>query len=139
MANTILMLEHDDDDRYITQTVFDENNYAVKVKFVNNSQEFFDFLKDCDAGKNEYPSLILLNYYAGPLNAVQILRLLKEDDRYSSIPSVVLSGYRNDSIVKESYRYGASSFIEKPATAVRTNEKLDSFIEYWFRTVELPK
>ena len=70
MARSILMLEHDDDDRYITQSVFDENQYPVTLHFVNNSDELFTFLRACEKEQGAYPNLILLNYYAVPLNAV---------------------------------------------------------------------
>lgn len=54
------MLEHDDDDRYITQAVFDENHYSVKLHFADNSNDLFAFLISCERTLNPYPALILL-------------------------------------------------------------------------------
>ena len=130
------MLEHDDDDRYITQAVFDENHYAVKLHFVNSSDDLFAFLLSCDS--RSLPALILLNHYAAPLNAVDILKSLKGNAAYRHIPTVVLSGTTNDEIISSTYAAGASSFITKPSSSRETSEKISAFVRYWFNTVELP-
>jgi CheY-like chemotaxis protein len=138
MSRSILMLEHDDDDRYITQSVFDQHHYPVKLHFVSNSDELFSFLSSCAENGVAFPSLILLNHYAVPLNSVEILKRLKGDDRYVHIPVVVLSGTLSHDILHECYSVGASSFIQKPALNRETNEKISTFVRYWFETVQLP-
>ncbi|MBT1702397.1 response regulator [Chryseosolibacter indicus] len=137
MSRTILMLEHDEDDRYITKAVFNENSYQVSLNFVTSSDEAFLYLQQCKES-NKYPSLILLNYNAGPSNAVEILSKLKASAHYNHIPVIVLSGVVNDKIVQECYEAGASSFIQKPDTSLDTDKKISSFFHYWFETVELP-
>ena len=132
------MLEHDDDDRYITQAVFDENRYAVKLSFVNNSDDLFAWLLSCEKSLASYPAMILLNHYALPLNAVDIVRRLKSDSRYGHIPVVVLSGTMNEKMVRSCYAAGANSFIQKPASGEEVNSKISSFVRYWFETVALP-
>lgn len=138
MKRSILMLEHDEDDRYITQAVFDENRYAVKLHFVDNSNELFAFLISCEKNIIPFPGLILLDHYAAPLNAVQILENLKSDRRYAHIPVVVLSGTMNSEMVDRCYSMGANSFIRKPSTEAELNDKITSFVKYWFETVQLP-
>lgn len=138
MIRSILMLEHDDDDRYITQAVFDENNYSVKLHFVDNSDDLFAFLISCEKQFNPFPTLILLNHYAAPQNAVDILKDLKSNPKYAHIPVVVLSGTANKEILQRCYAMGANSFILKPASSAEVNDKISSFVRYWFETVELP-
>lgn len=138
MKRSILMLEHDDDDRYITQAVFDENHYPVTLHFVNNSDDLFAFLISCERSLHPFPALILLNHYAAPLNSIEILRNLKANSKYAHIPVVVLSGTMDNEILRSCYTVGANSFVRKPATSRETNEKISSFIQYWFKTVELP-
>jgi CheY-like chemotaxis protein len=138
MNRTILMLEHDEDDRYITQTVFDENHFNITLQFVTTSDELFNYLSTCDKTGTRYPSLVLLNYHASPFTANEILRALRSNIRYQHIPVVVLSGSVHEDIIKECYASGASSFIQKPAKSNETNTKIANFFNYWFRTVELP-
>ena len=134
---TILMLEHDDDDRYITQAVFDEHHYPIKLEFVTSSVDLFAYLASCEENRSRRPSLILLNDSAIPDNAIDTLRKLKQDNKFGDIPTVVLSGTVNDSIVRECYAEGASSVIKKPDSAGDTNEKIQCFVKYWFSTAEL--
>jgi hypothetical protein len=39
----------------------------------------------------------------------------------------------------ESYSLGISSYIVKPDTNQLTSKKIETFISYWFDTVELPE
>lgn len=138
MERSILMLEHDDDDRYITQAVFDENHYSVKIHFVNNSDDLFAFLISCEKTLSRYPAMILVDHYAIPRNAAEIIRDLKSDHRYCHIPVVVLSGTINDEMIRQCYVAGANSFIRKPSSGNEINRKIADFVRYWFETVELP-
>jgi CheY-like chemotaxis protein len=137
MNRTILMLEYDEDDRYITQAVFDEGGVDVTLEFVTNSQELFSHLHACKTKEPVFPSLILLNYHAYPLSASEILKTLKSDPALSHIPVIVLSGSVRQDIVQECYALGASSFIQKPWSSDDTRAKISNFIRYWFETVEL--
>jgi CheY-like chemotaxis protein len=134
MPRTILMLEHDEDDRYITQAVFDEHQYNVTLQFVTDKDEFFAELKK----SSTKPSMILLNYHAGPTNAVDIITELRSTRSYRAIPVVVLSGSVSREVIDGCYAAGASSFIQKPSKSQDTDAKIGAFFQYWFRTVELP-
>jgi CheY-like chemotaxis protein len=137
MRRSILMLEYDEDDRYITQAVFDEHHYDVKIYFVNNLQELLSHLHRCQQSGEALPSLILLNFHTGPSNAIAIIEELKQDKSYSHIPIVVLSGTVNKEIIRACYSAGASSFIQKPVKSADTDAKISNFFHYWFKTVEM--
>ena len=132
------MLEHDSDDRYITEAVFSDNHFPVKIDFVSTSDDLFAFLLSSEKGLTAFPSLILLNHFAGPLNAVDILRLLRQHAKYAHIPVVVLSGTASEKIVQRCYAMGANSFIQKPSSGTDIQRKISTFVKYWFDTVELP-
>lgn len=133
MKRTILMLEHDDDDRYITQAVLDDIKADVPISFVLNSTEFLQKLEAANK-----PDLVLITYRASPLNAVEVLKQIKNSSSLRGIPAVVLSGVSNSAIARECYEAGASSVIIKPSSDRDTTEKITTFLKYWFNTVELP-
>lgn len=138
MRRSILMLEHDDDDRYITQTTFEESGFLVQIHFVNSTDELFAFLISCERSFLPYPGVILINHNSGPASAVDLLKQLKGDPRHSHIPVVVLSGSCTDEMLIKCYSAGANSFIKKPFSGVEITEKISTFVRYWFNTVELP-
>ena len=68
----ILMLEDDNDDRYITETAIAEMNLDIKVQFFSNSNDFLNYLT------NNQPSLLLIDYNSTPENGIQVLKKIKE-------------------------------------------------------------
>lgn len=132
-----LMLEHDDDDRFITSHLFEENKYKTHLEFVNDSNGIFSYLNDCIAHQLPLPALILINLRTAPLDGRDILKQLKQDGRYKHIPVVILSGSKDAAIARECYALGASSFIQKPSLLSETSDKITTFFRYWFNTVEL--
>jgi CheY-like chemotaxis protein len=137
MNPTILMLEHDEDDRYITQSIFEDNKYDVTLQFVTDSKGLKKYLEDARRGTSAIPSLILLNYLAFPSDGITILKELKADNTFQHIPVVVLSGTVQKDIIRQCYLHGASSFIQKPSISKENNRKITNFFKYWFETVEL--
>jgi len=131
------MLEPDDADRFITKIFFEEHHFEADLHFTASSSEFFAFLENAKSTGAGVPDLILLNMHAVPLNAAAILRSLKADANLCHIPVVILSGTKDPNMIRECYKLGASSFIQKPDTEAETNKKILSFIKYWFETVDL--
>ena len=131
----ILMLEHDDDDRFITETFFKEHKYDIDVHFVSSNDELILYLNGCKM--IGYPSLILLNLTLTSPAALKILKQLKTSDEFNHIPVIILGGTNNEKIVKQCYSIGASSYIQKPDSLELTNKKILNFLNYWFETVEL--
>ena len=128
----ILMLEDDPDDRFITEHTIKELDLDIKITFVQNSKDLFDYLE-----QNPAPTLILMDYNSAPENAIQIIGKIKSENRYRSIPLIVLGESTSSKFVSECYSKGANSFIQKPSTLAGTREKIKSFFNYWLSTAEI--
>lgn len=61
---SILVLEHDDDHRYVTRGIFDDNHDAAKIHFAADSNNPFAVLISHKKNFLSLPSLILLNHDA---------------------------------------------------------------------------
>lgn len=133
----ILMLEHDPDDRFLTSTVFEEQQYQVQLEFVNNIKGLFAYLEQCRLSNRPYPAVILINLNITPKDGKEVLKQLKADMEYRHVPVVILSESNDPKIAKECYALGASSFIQKPDALDKTSEKIRNFFKYWFETVVL--
>lgn len=134
---TILMLEPDTDDRFITTSVISEFPYQLKLEFVNYGEELFNYLGHCQENGHALPSLILLSLTSRLQEGMDVLKKLKANPLYNHIPVIVLTGVKQTAVIKECYALGASSFIEKPISAGDTNAKIATFLKYWLETVEL--
>jgi len=62
-----------------------------------------------------------------------------QDDRWLTEETFQSEGFEGMDLIRQIRdTAGASSFIQKPASYSDTIFKVRSFINYWFRTVELP-
>ena len=109
MQKSIVMLEDDRDDRYLTSEVLSELKIGVPVQFLSTSTDLMNYLLH-----HPKTSLILLDYNSIQENARQVLQKLKGDASFKSIPVVVLSDNDQDVYKNECYALGASTFIKKP-------------------------
>jgi CheY-like chemotaxis protein len=134
---TILMLESDADDRFITTSVISEFSYQVNFAFVNYGEEIFKYLEHCRENGDALPSVILLSLTANLRDGMEVLKQLKSNPVYNHIPVIVLTGVKQSALVRECYALGANSFIEKPVSVIDTNTKIANFLKYWLETVEL--
>ena len=131
------MLEYDPDDRYISKEFFAQAEKKIGIDFVTTSDEFMAFLQLQRHGDIRLPSLIIMNQKAAPADPLTLLKQLKTDPYYKAIPVVVLGDISHAGLTRSYYEAGASSFILKPVTYEETKNKIESFIRYWFITVEL--
>ena len=133
MAGRILIVEHDQDDRWLTEETFHSEGFEGGIDFIYPA-ELSAYLGSPD----NRPSLILLNMNAQPFDGMDLIRQIRDTEGYEKVPLIVLSESALPGDVLSSYTAGASSFIQKPASYSDTIFKVRSFINYWFRTVELP-
>lgn len=133
MSSKILMIEHDPDDRWLTEEAFHAEGIEGGVQFIYGA-ELHPYLQD----PANRPPMIMLSMNAQPFNGVDLIRQIRETDGYENVPVVVLSESALPEDVQASYSAGANSFILKPASYSDALFKIKSFINYWFRTVELP-
>jgi CheY-like chemotaxis protein len=128
----LLMIEDDLDDRYITETYFAQMGHKVEIDFFEGSADVIAHLSSLD--EFELPDLIVID---PGKRGFESLQQLKTHEQFKAIPIIVVSELTTESKVKEAYRLGANSFIEKPSTHALTSEKIGTFAKYWFETVEL--
>jgi DNA-binding response OmpR family regulator len=127
-----LMLQTDPDDRLITEDVLSEIHVDIPVKFLYHFDEIASFVS-----LEGPPSLVIINE-GGLIDAVDILRRLKNNKVYHSIPAVILTERTMEDDVIEYYKAGASTVITKPSTVELTQKKIQIFFTYWLNVAELP-
>ena len=128
----VLMIEDDLDDRYIIDTYFADYGAAMALRYFDGHNDVIPYLEALNA--SELPDLIVLD---PGKRGHGTLQQLKSHPTFRGIPVVVVSEVTHDSSIREAYRIGANSFIQKPSTHNLTKEKIDTFAKYWFDVVEL--
>jgi two-component system phosphate regulon response regulator PhoB/two-component system alkaline phosphatase synthesis response regulator PhoP len=128
----VFMLIADQDDRFLTSSTLQELGHNVPIRFLSCSVKLFAALTE------QVPSIILLDYNTAPEPGVEILRQLKSDERYSSIPVVILTDSSLWHYHAQCYSLGASTVTKKPETSRMTTHKIRTFFDYWVDVAETP-
>ena len=85
------------------------------------------------------PELILLDLKMPNMNGKQVLREVKRDGKFKSIPIVMLTSSGLESDMKECYELGANSYIVKPITYSDFIKAVKEIPEYWLKINILPE
>jgi len=113
----ILLAEDNDNDLDLTLTALGENNLANEVVVVRDGAEAWDFLRHEGqfAGRNGgNPAVVLLDLKMPKVDGLELLRRMREDARFKTVPVVVLTSSREESDIVQSYKLGVNAFVVKP-------------------------
>ncbi len=137
----ILMADDDDDDCLLAKKALEQSGLVAQLNFVKDGEELMDYLcerndYECDVSK---PDIILLDLNMPKMNGLEALKAIKSNQMLSHIPVIVLTTSKADHDICNSYSFGASSYITKPASFKGLVETMDMIKKYWFEVVELPK
>lgn len=142
-SRLILYAEDDPEDRLIFYDALEEIRVKIKVKILNDGTELLNYLQHKgafeDRPENTDPELIILDLNMPKLGGYETLKKIRQDKKFGLIPVVIFSTSRSRTDVNKCYKSGANTFICKPDTFSELINKLNSLIEYWFETGELPK
>ncbi|MGE5520993.1 MAG: response regulator [Candidatus Dadabacteria bacterium] len=107
----ILLVDDDADDRMIIDDAFLEIGYAAEVKKFKDAHDLFKYMDGINSSL--LPSLIVLDNTLPRLSASDVLKILKEDPQYNSIPVVVYSNKISPTKKEELLALGAYDCVEK--------------------------
>src|SRR6185295_552009 len=107
----VFMVDDDLDDRIIFSNVLDQLGIKPQITFAKQANEFFTLLKD-----GIMPDVIFLDINMPIMNGKQVLRDLKSNPEYSSIPVIIISASKYEKDIEETFETGAHYYLVKPYT-----------------------
>ena len=122
----ILLVEDDPEDRLIFNDSFTELGAENLVEYENNGENALHHLEDCYY-KHQLPSLIILDLNMPGMNGTQILRAIKNDDRFRNIRVLIYSTSINKIEKEQCLLLGAEDYILKPLTYSESMNKACHF------------
>lgn len=138
----ILIAEDDEDDRLMLTEAFAELALPNIPIFTQDGQELMDYLhkqgKYQTVEDHPLPSLILLDLNMPRKDGREVIREIKNNQKFRNIPIVVLTTSDAETDIFLAYHMGANSYITKPSRFETLLIALKTLHEYWFNTVSLP-
>ncbi len=134
----ILLVDDDEDDRYLTREAFHQHYPSSRISFAEDGEDLLDFLNyegRYVGAVHTLPELILLDLNMPRKDGREALREIKASEQFRHIPIVVLTTSDAKDDIETSYFNGANSFITKPPTFQRLSEVTKAIGQYWFSVV----
>jgi len=135
MANTILLVEDNEDDEALTLRALKKNNIANEVIVARDGEQALDYLFATGAygerDATEVPQIILLDLNLPRISGLDVLRRLRGDERTRLLPVIVLTSSKEDQDVIQSYSLGANSYVRKPVDFAQFTEAVKTLGLFW--------
>ncbi len=109
----ILLVDDNPDHAELIIDVFEEDNANIKTKVIlkKDGKEAIDYFQ---YEMQSQVSLVILDLNLPKVHGMEVLKFLKQNSMYSSIPVVILSTSSDDKTIEEAYKNGANNYITKP-------------------------
>ncbi|MBV9960808.1 MAG: response regulator [Parafilimonas sp.] len=125
LTKKILMIDDDPEDRMLMQDMFAELGAPEVAHYEESGETALSYLDTLS--NNELPSVIVLDLNMPKLNGTQVLRLLKENEKFKDITVIIYSTSVNHIEKEQTLKLGAHSYVIKPSSYEECLEKARYF------------
>ncbi|MEO8494406.1 MAG: response regulator [Planctomycetota bacterium] len=128
----VLLIEDDDAHAMIVKKGFQSAGARGTIERVRDGAEGVAYVKrEGVYADRPRPQLILLDLNLPKLDGLAVLRILKGDDHFNTIPVVVLTTSDADNDLQQAYSLHANSYLVKPVNFAQFRDLIGAVISYW--------
>jgi len=135
----ILLVEDNEGDIILTKDAFEERCIVDKISVVRDGDAAIEFLENLDGlGSFNFPDIILLDINLPKRNGHEVLKFVKNSEKYKHIPVIILTTSSSEKDISEAYKNHVNSYITKPLDLKDFMEAIYRIEEFWINIVQLP-
>ena len=123
----ILFIEDDKIETMKMQRTVSKLQVKHKITEVNNGEKALEILKT----SSRLPDIILLDLNMPRMNGIEFLKILKQDENYKYLHTIILTTSQNRADLLECYRIGIAGYIIKPLKYQDYEGKIQKVFSYW--------
>ena len=128
----VLLIEDDPDHAGLIMDVLETENVQKEIILLNDGLEALNyFQKHGDNGEQIRVNLVILDLNLPKVPGMEVLKFLKQNSKYNSIPVVILSTSSDDKTIEEAYKNGADNYIIKPILYEAFVERVSTLKNYF--------
>lgn len=138
-AKRVLLVDDSVDDAELAIKVLSDTWPVSIFTVVHDGADASDYLfcRGNYAGREPVnPTLILLDIKMPKVGGLELLREIKSNSRFKTIPVVILSSSREATDVAESYGLGSNAYVVKPLIFHEFVDVITKVSEFWLRVNE---
>lgn len=125
----ILMIEDNPDHAELIRRTLQGNDLDCQIDHVTDGDAAIEYL--FGDLQERRPDLILLDIRLPRRNGIDVLRAVREDRRFESVPVVILTTSTDHQDVREAYELHANSYLVKPFDFQAFRRLLEDLGIYW--------
>jgi CheY-like chemotaxis protein len=131
--NRILIVDDSPKDVELAISALAEKNLANEVVVAEDGEEALDYLYKRGKFLNEQgnPAVILLDVKMPKMDGIEVLKQIRSDPEFKSIPVIMVTSSHEEKDLVESYKLGANSYLAKPIDAIQFIEAINVLGQYW--------
>jgi CheY-like chemotaxis protein len=133
-SKPILLVEDDRVDAMTVKRALKDLNVTNPLIHTLDGEEALEHLRN---DSNEKPCVILLDLNMPKMNGIELLKILKADDKLRRVPVVVLTTSQDTQDKFETFGLSAAGYIVKPTDYKKFVEAMKTVDLYWTLS-ELP-
>jgi len=124
---SILLVEDNPDDEALTLRALRRNNLQNEIMVARSGQEALDVLNQSTV----LPCVVLLDLKLPKIPGLEVLRRIRANDRWRSLPVVLLTSSKEERDIAEGYELGANSYVCKPVDFQQFTAAVSQLGLYW--------
>jgi CheY-like chemotaxis protein len=134
-SKPILLVEDDNVDAMMVKRSLKDLNIPNLVVHLPNGEEALEHLQNDD---NEMPCVIILDLNMPRMNGIELLQVVKTDDKLRRIPVVVLTTSHAEQDKVETFKLGVAGYMLK-GTDYKKFVEIMRVIDLYWTLSELPE
>jgi len=139
----VLLVEDDEAHAEIVRRNFEDSRMANILKHVSDGQAALDYLHQrnefSDPSQAPRPGIILLDLRLPKVDGLEVLKSIKTDPLFSSIPVVILTTSKAEMDMVKAYTLHANSYLVKPVDFTQFTKLMETFGYYWLAWNKFPR
>jgi CheY-like chemotaxis protein len=121
----ILIAEDDDGHAELIRSGLLESGVCNKIVRFSNGEDTWNFLSASKNMKVKDHYLLLLDIHMPQMDGIEVLRLIKSDNKLKEMPVIMLTTTDDPGEVEECYKIGCNIYITKPVDFIKFTETLN--------------
>lgn len=127
---SFFLIEDSTADADLIIRVLKKNDKSIQIYHAQDGEEAIQMLNSWAAGFPN-PMIILLDLKLPKIDGLEVLKIIKEDKRFRSLPVIVLTSSNQNQDIQKAYQLGANSYIIKAIDFDEFSKAIELIQQYW--------
>lgn len=136
----VLLVEDNPGDAELTRQALASSRISIDLAVVDDGEKALRYLRrEGGYAAAARPDLLLLDLNLPKLSGEEVLRELKADPEFRSLPVVILTSSEAENEISRCYAEGANCYVVKPVEFSSFMDVVSSIERFWFSVARLSR